>query len=199
MLWEVDPAAPSPHGTELSDAELVAGARAGDRVLGRAFIERHRRSVGALVRRMLAPSGLDDLTEDLAQETFVRAFAALSRFDPHGPARLRTWILTIATRLALHELERRRLPRQPLHERDAEAGPGSFADAASERARLGRAIERAVGRLAPDHRAAFLLREYHGLDYAEIAEALGVDLGTVKSRLHRARQALRRDLEEYAP
>ena len=70
------------------------------------------------------------------------------------------------------------------------------ADEEHRRRRVATAIQAAVGELAPEYRAAFLLREYHELDYAEIAETLELDLGTVKSRLHRARKALRQKLEE---
>ena len=58
---------------------------------------------------MLVPSGLGDLVEDLAQETFLRAFRALPDFDPAGPAKLRSWLLTIGTRLAINECERKRV------------------------------------------------------------------------------------------
>ena len=68
-------------------------------------------------------------------------------------------------------------------------------DDQSERRRIGSAIERAVAQLGPEYRAAFLLREVHDMDYESIAEALRVDVGTVKSRLSRARAALRRALQ----
>lgn len=188
---------PSPSATPIElERRLVEQAKAGDTAAARRFIRRYQRPVAAILRRMLRPSGLDDHTEDLAQETFARAFAALPRFDLDGPAKVSTWLLTIATRLALQQLERRRVPTERLEERHEEI-PGPFAaDAHHRRAALGRAIERAVEELPPPHRAAFLLREYHELEYAEIAEALEIDLGTVKSRLNRARAALRRALAE---
>lgn len=133
------------------------------------------------------------LVEDLAQETFLRAFRALPGFDGAGTARLSTWILTIATRLALDELRRRRADSEPLG--DDPAG-GDRPDEMAARRDLGRAITVALGALAPDARAVLVLRELHDLEYAEIAEALQVDLGTVKSRLSRARAALRVALAE---
>ena len=178
-----------------AERDEILRARQREPAACRALILRHQRAVGSLLRRVLAGSGLDALVEDLAQETFLRAFAALPRFDPDGPARLSTWLLTIATRLALQAIERKRLPAQ---EFDDDAGD-AYVEAdelAPDRARIGAAIADAVGRLPPVYRAAFVLREYHGFEYAEIAALLDIDIGTVKSRLFRARAALQRTLEE---
>lgn len=128
--------------------------------------------------------GRREEVEDLAQETFLRVHQALPGFDPAGPAKLSTWILTIATRLAIDLL--RRPPR-------AYAEPmGRAPDPESEVA--GRALEqrllRAMAELPDDARAVLILRAYHDLDYPEIAAALNLELGTVKSRLSRARAAL---------
>ena len=178
------------------DRALVEQAKRGDRAASRRFIRRYQRPVASVLRRMLRPSGLDHLTEDLAQETFVRAFAALPRFDLDGPARVSTWLLKIATRLALQQIQRRRIVTETLEAATDTVPASGSADATAHRAALGRAIERAVAELPPPHRAAFVLREYEGLDYAEIADVLQIDLGTVKSRLNRARTALRKALAE---
>ncbi len=179
-----------------AERKLVRQAARGDHAAARAFIRRYQRPVAGVLRRMLRPSGLDSLTEDLAQETFVRAFAALPRFDVDGPAKVSTWIVTIATRLALQTLQKRRVPTEALHEAPVvAAGAATAADAGATRAALGRAIERAVAELPPPHRAAWVLREFHDLEYAEIADALQIDIGTVKSRLNRARTALRTALK----
>ncbi len=159
----------------------------------RELVRRHQRQVGALLRRMLGPAGLGPLTEDLAQETFLRAFRALGRFDPDGAAAFSTWLLRIASRLAINELNRKRPKRA-----SADAlGSTSTPESEHQRKRIGEAIASAVGELPPPFRAAFLLREYHGLDYAEIAQMLELELelGTVKSRLSRARRLLRKRLE----
>jgi RNA polymerase sigma-70 factor (ECF subfamily) len=177
------------------DEVTLRRAQRGDQTAARALVVRYQRPVFALLSRLLGPAGRRALVEDLAQETFLRAFRALPTFRPGAEARLSTWLLTIATRLALDELRRRRPPAAPLDQIPAPA-PGAAADLAAERRQLGRAIERAVQALRPEYRAAFLLREVHELEYEEIARALGVDLGTVKSRLARARQALRQALAE---
>lgn len=184
-------AAPDPPELSLG---VLQRAKAGEEAACRAFLARYRTMVGALLHRMLSTAGLQSLVEDLAQETFLRAFRALPRFDPEGPARLSTWLLRIAARLAINELKRRRprvVPTQP----DALAGSRS-ADFEHRRKRLAEAIQRAVAELPPEFRAAFLLREYHGREYAEIAMMLGIEVGTVKSRLGRARARLREALEE---
>ena len=111
--------------------------------------------------------------------------------DPRGGAKLSTWILTIATRVALNELRK----KAPVPADVVELAPATQPPAVELRS-LGRAIERAVGKLAPEYRAAFVLREFHELSYDEIARALDVDIGTVKSRLSRARATLQAALAE---
>src|SRR5262249_13337164 len=119
---------------------------------------------------------------------------ALAKFDPAGPARLSTWILTIATRVVLND--RRRVPP-----REAKLEPSAYIDPASAVAEieLGAAIANAILELPEAQRIALVLREYHDLDYAEIAEVLHVDVGTVKSRLSRARAAVRDTLSRTLP
>ncbi|MCA9655938.1 MAG: sigma-70 family RNA polymerase sigma factor [Myxococcales bacterium] len=180
---------------ELSRALVEAACRR-EPVACRALIRRYQRPVASLLSRMLGPAGLGHLVEDLAQDTMVRAFGALPRFDPEGPAKLSTWILKIATRLAINELQRRRPPTEPIVTTEERLSGPHAADRDHRRATIARAIQDAVGQLSPEIRAAFLLREYHGLDYAEIARMLELEMGTVKSRLSRARASLRRALGE---
>jgi RNA polymerase sigma-70 factor (ECF subfamily) len=130
----------------------------------------------------------------------VRVHGALSRFDPAGDASLSTWMLTIATRLALNELRQQKRP-EPAHD-EAETAAGDAADtpeAAVDRARMGATIARCMAQLPDDQRAILVLREYHDLDYPEIAAVLELELGTVKSRLSRARVALRERLVAAMP
>jgi RNA polymerase sigma-70 factor, ECF subfamily len=116
---------------------------------------------------------------------------ALPEFDPAGPASLSTWMLTIATRLTLNELRRPESAALGLEL----PGPGTDrADLRAERRQLAAAIGAGISALPDAQRAVLVLREYHDLDYTEIAKALELDLGTVKSRLARARAALREHL-----
>jgi RNA polymerase sigma-70 factor, ECF subfamily len=184
----------SPHAAPWpsDETELVAGARAGDRTACRALVRRYERAVFSQLRGVLLPSGRGGVVEDLAQETFLRAFRALPRYVSDGRAKFSTWLLTIATRLALNELRRR--PGATLSMDAVEHWPADDGDPRLEAPLVGRAVESAVRSLSPPLRAAFMLRELHGFEYAEISEALGVDLGTVKSRLSRARARLREAL-----
>lgn len=185
--------AKSPGPEELDEVTLRRAQR-GEEDACRALVLRYQRPVFALLSRMVGP-GREALVEDLAQETFLQVFRSLSGFSSLGPARLSTWVLTIASRRAVDALRKRPLPTAPLEEGAAVSAPARADETARQR-QVARAIQRAVEDLSPAFRAAFLLREYHQLEYAEIARALGVDLGTVKSRLARAREAVRRALAE---
>lgn len=184
----------APARAELDEVTL-ARAQRGDTAATRALVERYQGPVFALLGRMLL--GRAEV-EDLAQETFMRVFTALPRFDRAGAAKLSTWILTIASRVALDTLARR-APAPAASDSDLAsipARPADAADAGADRKALRRALEDAVAALPPAFRAAFLLREYHGLEYDEIARALDIELGTVRSRLARARAELRATLAE---
>jgi RNA polymerase sigma-70 factor (ECF subfamily) len=186
-------AALSPAPDEL-DELTVRRAQRGDEDACRALVERYQRPVFALLGRMVGTRD-PGRVEDLAQETFLHVFRALSRFSPLGPARLSTWILTIAARRAVDSLRKQALATEPL-DRAGDVSGGARADELAIRNAIGAIVAREVASLAPEYRAAFLLREYHDMSYAEIARALDIDLGTVKSRLGRARAALREALRE---
>ncbi|MDB4970591.1 MAG: polymerase sigma factor RpoE [Myxococcales bacterium] len=172
---------------ELDEATL-ARAQAGDRSAFRALYERYADVVYAFVRRML----FDDATaEDALQDTFVRIARSLASFDPRGPAALSTWILTIARRAAL-------TPRRPPPTVGLETT--STLPPPVELSTMRRRLEDALAALSPEQRAVFVLRECAQLSYDEIAIAVEADVGTVRSRLHRARAALQerlRDLMEH--
>jgi RNA polymerase sigma-70 factor (ECF subfamily) len=190
MLGALRTPRPSPGGGEIDDRTLAA-AVAGDRDASRALVETYQVRVFALASRMLAGRGRATI-EDVAQDTFLQVFRRLGGFRPGAPARLSTWILTIAARRAIDELRKQR----PVLVAEIERTGEQRGDERAIRRELVAAIEAALRELSPELRAAFVLREYHGLDYAEIASALSIDLGTVKSRLSRARAALRERLAE---
>lgn len=173
---------------ELDDVTLRR-AQAGDPAAFRALVERYQRPIWELCWRMVAPVGLGHRADDLTQDTFVRVYRALPTFEPHGPARLSTWILTIASRLALNELRRGRTA--PLDDDDLAALPAPPPRLPLDAARTGERIAAAVGRLPATSRAVLILRDVLDLEYDEIARVLALELGTVKSRLSRARATVR--------
>jgi len=168
------------------DELAIKRAQRGDQRAWRDLIERYQQPVHALIWRLFAGRARHRV-EDLVQETFVRVLRALPEWEPAGTATLSTWILTIATRLALNEL------RRPEHAA-LTAEPEGRVDDSAERRQLAKAIAEGVARLPEAQRAVFVLREYQGLEYREIADILELDLDTVKSRLSRARAALRASL-----
>jgi RNA polymerase sigma-70 factor (ECF subfamily) len=179
----------APTASELDRATLDR-ARALEPIALRAFVVRYQRPVFALLSRMLGPG---PHVEDLAQETFLKALRALPSFEPEGPAKTSTWLLTIATRLALDSRKRRTLP---LAEPEAAHDVPDAATPETERARreLGRRLARAAEALGDDQRAALLLADVHGFTMAEVAEALRIPENTAKTRVFRARQHMRERL-----
>lgn len=182
----------SPARAELDDLALRR-AQQGERAALQQLVERYQPVVHALVWRMACAQG-ESHVADLVQDSLVRVLQNVARFDPAGPARLSTWILTITTRVVLND-RRREMPR------DAKLEPAAYVDPATAVAELelGTAIAKAVVELPEAQRIAFVLREYHDLDYSEIATAVEADVGTVKSRLSRARAAVRDTLLRTMP
>src|ERR1043165_932319 len=149
-----------PDPDELEPA-LLARAADGDRDAARALVARYQQRVFGLVSRML-PGRPRATVEDVSQETFLHVFRKLATFDPAGSARLSPWILTIAARRSIDEL-RRPVVRPPA---DLHRVAHVRADNATMRRELLGAIEAALADLSPELRAAFLLREFHGLEYS---------------------------------
>ncbi len=170
----------------------LARARRGEPSALAQLVKFYERPVFALISRMLC--GRRHLAvEDLAQEAFVRILRGIHRFEPDGRARLSTWILTVATRACLNALRSNRREEPLAHHADRPCGNASPEEATLEREREDR-VTQAMAALPADMRAVLVLRAFHDLDYPEIAAALGLEVGTVKSRLSRARTALREAL-----
>jgi len=183
---------PAASRAELDDLALRR-AQQGERAALDQLVERYHAMVHALVWRMACARG-ESHVADLVQDALIRVVQNIARFDPAGPARLSTWILTITTRIVLND---RRRPTTT----DTKFEPVACIDPATEVAEreLGVAIAKAVVGLPEAQRIAFVLREYHDLDYSEIASLLELDLGTVKSRIARARAAVREALLRAHP
>lgn len=175
------------------DRSLVAAAAAGDQDSFAALVSRYQASIVNLARAL---SGDDGEAEDLAQETFIRAYKAIGRF--RGDSAFRTWLYRVAVNVIHTHLKQRarrwRWFGPSLDEDDgaerqmaALALPTTIEDATARR----EVIDRALASLPADMRIAVTLRDVHGFDYAEIAAMLDVPIGTVESRIFRARQRLR--------
>jgi RNA polymerase sigma-70 factor (ECF subfamily) len=179
------------------DEITLTRARRGDQAAFASLVRRYQRPVHAVIGRILTGVASRAEVDELAQDVFLRVYRALPGFESQGPGRLTKWILTIAGRLAIDELRRARLPTDRADaDRIPAAGPS--ADAAATQGQLAAAVVRALETLTPEQRATFVLREFHDFEYDELARALDVDLGTVKSRLSRARTALRAALADDA-
>ncbi len=157
---------------------LLLAAQRGDHEALERFVVETQHDVLAVCRYL----GDADTADDLAQETYERAFAALHRFRATGPAR--HWLLTIARRTCA-DSTRRRVRRRRL-DRRIEAEPNDVATPPSTALELDEALQA----LDPDRRAAFVLTQITGLRYEEAAELLDVPIGTIRSRVARAREQL---------
>lgn len=185
---------------ERSDDELVSAARQGDAAAMDALLRRHYDRVHAVCRR-IAGSTRD--ADDAAQEAMIRIVRNLDRFD--GRSAFGTWAYRIATNTSLDEL-RKRKRRPQLHsvpDDDEQHGTPEQADELSHRVvesvadRL--AIDDALAELPDDFRIPVVMRDVGDLDYAEIADELGVPVGTVKSRIARGRKMLVERLGNRTP
>lgn len=170
--------------------------RAGDAPAFEELVMTYQHRVFGVALRML---GNPAEAEEVAQEAFVRAHRALGEF--RGDAKLSTWLYAITSRLCLNRLAtgERRMARQGEDAllRLSDAGPRP--DAALERRELEAALGRAIAELPEDRRIVVVLRDVEGLSYEEIAQVLELTLGTVRSRLHRARADLKEKLERFLP
>lgn len=173
--------------TELDDGHFAERHLAGDPRAFGTLVDRYQTRLLNFVNRTIADR---ERAEDLVQEVFIRVFRHLHRFD--RTRKFSTWIYTIASNLAKNELRSRsRLPLVPersLEFEDATARP----DHLFHRSYLADAVAQGVRQLSKSLRDVFVLRELEGMSYGEIAEVTGCSLGTVKSRLNRARSSFAR-------
>lgn len=204
-------AAEHPEGDEPSDQELVQRARLRDPDAFALLATRHQHQIYRLALRMM---GNEHEAEEVLQEAFLHAWEKLPAF--RGEAAFSSWLYRIASNSALMRLRRRRRSPEVASEdpvRTALAAP-SFApdgawvqpprsdwslraDDALHNRQLGGAIEDAVAALPEDYRVVFLLKDVEGLSNEEIARTLELSVPAVKSRLHRARLALREKLTGF--
>ena len=177
---------PSSTAQEIDDAELVARTTRGEPGAFEQLVDRHRPVVVRVAARIVGSGE----AEDVSQDAFLRAFHRLDRF--RGEAPFRAWLLTITHNTALSTAGRRaKLARSDSaddkgSDQVTERGP---AEQLELRERLARLDTKLKG-LSPEHRIVLVLRDVEGLTYEEIARITGTPLGSVKARLHRARNEL---------
>ncbi|HEY6100754.1 MAG TPA: RNA polymerase sigma factor [Anaeromyxobacter sp.] len=177
---------------EESDERLMLRFRAGEAPAFEVLVRRHRTPVFSFLLRL---TGDRARAEDLCQETFLKAVRAAAGWEPR--ARFQTWLYAIARNQAVDEARRQSFRRaDPLDApaAAAAASEGPSPDRSAESALLRPKLEAALAALPDEQREVFLLREYAGLRFHEIASVTGVPENTVKSRMRYALEALRERL-----
>jgi RNA polymerase sigma-70 factor (ECF subfamily) len=197
MAPERDPATPI---LSLSDEDLMARVAEEDERAFPELVRRYQGRVTNLVSRVLNDR---ECADDLAQEVFVRVF--VHRRNYRRGSKFSTWLFTIAANLAKNEI-RRRVRRRNWFSLDALqemlqdsapqlADPTEGRESRMEREQLRDAVGRAITAVPEKYRLSLVLRDIEGLSYEEIAQALGIPGGTVRSRINRARSMLKRKLQ----
>ncbi|GAA0849261.1 RNA polymerase sigma factor RpoE [Marinobacter szutsaonensis] len=185
------------HSDSQTDLQLVRKVRNGDRAAFDLLVVKYQTRVASIISRYVYDS---QEVMDLTQETFVKAYRAIDRF--RGDSAFYTWLYRIAVNTAKNFLESRgRRPQASADVSDAENFDDGIRlrDPASperllQREQLQEELSRAIAELPEELRSAFLLREYDGLSYEDIAKILECPIGTVRSRIFRARDAVDRHL-----
>ncbi len=183
------------------EAEWARAAAGGDKAAFARLVEKHKQSVFGLCCRLL---GAGEEARDAAQEAFVRAYTGIADFDARQP--FAAWVLRIARNHCI-DLLRRRRPTLALEARSDDPEPGvapelvdNFAtsgESAVQEQEAQRDLDKAVAALPPRYREVIALFHIQHRSYAEIAETLGVPMGTVMTWLHRARKELKAQLSEH--
>ncbi|MFO7809262.1 RNA polymerase sigma factor RpoE [Guyparkeria sp.] len=190
---------------EENDKALVARARKGDRRAFDLLVLKYQHRVQRLIARYIRDP---EQVFDLAQETFIKAYRALDRF--RGDSAFYTWIYRIAVNTAKNQLASDARggfmvslnsggsdeSDEPMMEPEA-LRDGGTPDALAATEELEAAIDRAISDLPEDLRAALTLREMEGLSYDEIAAVMDCPIGTVRSRIFRAREAIEQSIEPF--
>lgn len=180
-------------GPDPIEADLVRKARGGNLFAFEEMVKRYQRRVYGVARRIVQRH---DVADDVTQEAFLRAYQALSSFDlqrPFGP-----WMCRIAANLAVNHVRSPVAREQELpegHRETPSRTPDPLGAVLESEAR--RLLSEALAGLPVEQRAVLVLRVFEELSYREIADALGLEMGTVMSRLARAREKLRKALAPY--
>jgi RNA polymerase sigma-70 factor (ECF subfamily) len=174
----------------ISDEELLSRYQSGDESGFDGLIERYRRPLFTVIARMVRDRGD---AEDIFQETFIRVMQHHERFD--HDRRFSTWVYAIATNLCRDHLRRGRRSPVAVVEEVPETAGDDDPESESWRREVRTAVDRALTLLPAEQREVFLLREYGGLSFKEVASLTRSNLNTVLGRMHMAMKKLRAELE----
>ena len=181
------------------DILLIAEARSGSERAFRTLMDKYQRPVFSICLRMVRNR---DEAEDLAQESFIKVFAMLERYNPSYA--FSSWLFKITSNLCIDHLRKRKIETFAMDEPiDVEKGeiqrqyeaPDLDPEQELMKNEKMRRLSRAIDRLPPHYRIMLILRHQENLSYEEIAESLDIPLGTVKARIHRAREMLKSGLK----
>ena len=187
------------------DPETIERARGGDVQAYGEIVRYYQAPVLSTIHRLIGGQYANEV-EDLGQDLFFKIYRALHRFDPDRGVKFSTWLFTSVKNLCYDHLRKRRLPTESLDRAAGDdedraplqvASPGRTPHETTETGELGQRIAKAVQRLPMDQRVVFVLREYERFSYEEIAQMTETSIGTVKSRLFRAKENLRFMLSDY--
>jgi len=182
------------------DIQLIARARTGDERAFRALLDKYERPVFSICMRMVRDR---EEATDLAQESFIKVFSMLDRYNPSYA--FSSWLFKITSNLCIDFLRKRRIETFPMDQPiDGEKGeisrqyesPAPDPDAVLGRKQTMERLNEAIENLPEHYRIMLILRHQENLSYEEIAATLDIPLGTVKARIHRAREMLKTRLEE---
>ena len=187
--------------TEYSDHQLVERVKQGDQKAFELLVYKYERKIERLVSRMVRDS---DAVADIVQETFIKAYRALPNF--RGEAQFYTWLYRIAVNTAKKFLLEEK--RSPIYKDTINKDDETFSaedrlidietpETVLAARQISEAVNSAIEALPEELRQSITLREIEGLSYEEIAEAMGCPVGTVRSRIFRAREAIAKKLRPY--
>ena len=175
----------------MDEQALIAGVRAGEPQAERALYDQNVERVYRLAYRM---AGDEELARDFTQDAFIRAFEKIDQF--RGEAALSTWLRSIAVNVILNGLRKVKRLRQREVGLSAASTVGGGASGAEPD--LKQKLQGAIDALPDKYRMVFVMHDVEGYTHQEISEALGMQLGTSKAQLSRARAKLRESLAEFA-
>lgn len=189
-----------PQQQTLDERRLIRMAKAGDQQAFGTLLSSHEGRMYNIAYRMM---GNSEDAMDMVQEAMIKVYRSLDRFE--GNAQLGTWLYRVTTNTCLDELRRRKLRQTVSLDERAEQGAPAPEDhvfqrpeEAAEGAERRKVLKNAIKKLAPEHQAAIVLRDMQGMSYQDAAKVMDCPVGTMKSRVNRARAALREELEKQA-